>query len=270
MELKEYENYSFMPYEMISKEIFILYSLFGDENKYLQSIQQDWFSKKDIHEFRKFIEESFEKNEIQAKTEVNRDSLSCLLRMMAMCDAFTDFEEIYNISYNLFVEKNKELLENLKLYDYAFKKYFDFLLGIFKEELEETLIPVKYKIVVEDIQKSILRLEELNEFNFIIKENYRLNDLISDLLDLLEETNDEVQEFETDNEVILYNFSIYYSTKFYFTLLFREKILLQIEKETNVIIENNKPLIEEEEMRLSETTLSSEQSKEIFYKILKN
>ncbi len=270
MIIKEYEEYSFIQSDLISKEIFILYSVFGEESKFLKVIQQEWFETKDIEKFRDFIEIKFEEIEVKQKNQVDRDSLSCLLRMISICDNFFEYEYLYDSSRILFLESKKEVMNNLKIYDYAFKELIDLNYKSFVEEIDTMKISHKYIIVTNEIKKIIHRCEEINDFYLVIKETYKINDLLSDLLDLLEEDEDNSLQFGTDEEVILYNFAIYHSTKIYFSLLLREYIVSEEERITNTIIEENKPLIEEEELRIAETKMLSDQTKEIFYKTLKN
>ncbi|WP_338985367.1 hypothetical protein [Spiroplasma endosymbiont of Diplazon laetatorius] len=270
MIIKEYEDYSFIQNDLISKEMFILYSIFGEESKFLKAIQQEWFESKDIEKFREFIEYKFEEIEIKQKPQVDRDSLSCLLRMMSICDSFYEYEFIYESTRVLFLDSKKETINNLKPYEYAFKEFIDLNYNSFIEELETLTISNKYLAIVNDIKKTINRIFEINDFGLVVKETYKVNDLMSDLLDILEDDEDNTFEFGTDAEVILYNFAIYHSTKIYFSLLLREYIILEEERIQGTVIEEFKPLIEEEELRMSETKIISDQSKEIFYKTLKN
>ncbi len=270
MSYREWEYYSFIPYETINKEVFILLSLFGEDNKFLQAIQKNWFKYKDVAMFRNYIETAFEQIEVENKAEVDRDSLSCLLRMMSICDTFTDYEYIYGITRDYYIETKKNQQKELRLFDYSFKQYFDLLIKGFKEELKDIKVPSRYVTKTGEISRTMEGIKGIKDFKKVIKENYKINDLISDLLDDLEDDSDGNSEFESDHEVVLYNFAIYYSTKFYFGLLLREKIILVEEKNTNCIIEEYKPLIEEDDMRLTETQMLTDQSLEIFYKTLKN
>ncbi|WP_339021236.1 hypothetical protein [Spiroplasma endosymbiont of Atherix ibis] len=270
MYIKEYEEYTFIQNDLISKEMFILYSIFGEDSKFLKTIQQEWFETKDIEKFREYIEYKFEEIEIKQKPQVDRDSLSCLLRIMSICDCFYEYEFIYNSTRTLFLESKKEFMKNLKPYEYAFKEFIDLNYKGFIEELDSLEVTKKYFSIIKDIKKIIHRISEINEFSLIIKETYKVNDLLNDLLDILEEDEDNSFEFGSDSEVILYNFAIYHLTKVYFSLLLREYIILEEERIENIIIEEFKPLIEEEEFRLAETKIISDQSKEIFYKTLKN
>ncbi|ASP28635.1 hypothetical protein SCORR_v1c08630 [Spiroplasma corruscae] len=268
--LRDYDNYSFLPYEIINREILILFSLFGKENKYLNDIQNEWFEKKDLDSFRDFIEISFEKNEIQEDKIVNRDSLSCLLRLMAMCDCFYDYQSMYDATFKFFVDSKIQTMDQLQVYDFAFKEFAISLLKGFEEAFNKIRILKKYEVIIDEIGSALRQLKENVQFHIMIDEFYRLNDLISDLLDILEENDDGNSEFESDNEVILYNFAIYYSTKFYFSLLFRELIIQQEEKLTKKVIMHEKPLIMEEELRVNETKLVSDLPEDIFYRTLKN
>ncbi|AGR41879.1 hypothetical protein [Spiroplasma diminutum] len=270
MYIKEYEEFTFIQNDLISKEMFILYSIFGEESKFLQVIQQEWFETKEVEKFRDFIEIKFDEIEIKKKNQVDRDSLSCLLRMMSICDCFFEYEYIYDSARTLFINSNKETMSNLKVYDYAFKEFIESNYISFLEELKSLTISTKYNQIVNDIKKTINRVSEISEFSLIVKETYKINDLMSDLLDILEDDEDNSFEFSTDEEVVLYNFSIYHSTKIYFSLLLRENIILEEERISGKVIESYKPLIEEEDLRMSETKMISDQSKEIFYKTLKN
>ncbi|AUB31236.1 hypothetical protein [Spiroplasma floricola] len=270
MYIKEYEEYTFIQNDLISKEMFILYSIFGENSKFLKAIQQEWFETKNIEKFREYIEYKFEEIEIKQKPQVDRDSLSCLLRMMSICDCFYEYEFIYDSTRTLFLESKKEMIDSLKTYEFAFKEFIDLNYNGFIEELDTLEIAKKYSPIVKDIRKVIHRISEINEYSLIIKETYKVNDLLSDLLDILEDDEDNSFEFGSDSEVILYNFAIYHSTKIYFSLLLREYIILEEERIENVVIEESKPLIQEEELRLAETKIISDQSKEIFYKTLKN
>ncbi|AKX34524.1 hypothetical protein SLITO_v1c09130 [Spiroplasma litorale] len=268
--IRDYDNYSFLPYEIINREILILFSLFGKDNKYLNDLQTEWFEKKDLDTFREYIETSFEKNEIHDDRVVNRDSLSCLLRLMAMCDCFYDYQSVYDSAFKFFMETKKQTMDHLHIYDFAFKEFAFSLLKGFEEAFVKIKIIKKYEVIIQEITNCLYKLKEDIQFNILIEEFYRLNDLISDLLDILEDDETDNTEFESDNEVILYNFAIYYSTKFYFSLLFRELIIQQEEKLTKKIIMQEKPLIMEEELRISETKMVSDLPEDIFYKTLKN
>ncbi|AUM62424.1 hypothetical protein [Spiroplasma monobiae] len=273
MSLKEWEYYSFIQKDLISKEVYMLFSTFGEDNKYLQTIQKQWFESKDIEEFRDQIEEKFEEIEVKVKPQVDRDNLSCLLRMMAICDTFFEYEYLYEASRETFLNSNKEKINSLNVYDYAFDDNLTFSLRSFIEDLEEINLPKKYSTVIEDIKKSISRVSELGDYNLRVKEAYKINDLMSDLLDVLEDFEDfedNSTEFGTIDEVILYNFAIYQSTKMHFLILLREYIILEEEKSNNIILQKSKPLINEEELRLSETKVLSDKINEIYYKTLKN
>ncbi|QHX36423.1 hypothetical protein [Spiroplasma sp. BIUS-1] len=268
--IKEYEEYSFIQNDLISKEMFILYSIFGEDSKFLKSIQNQWFENKDVEKFREYIEFKFDEIEVKQKPQVDRDSLSCLLRMMSICDCFYEYEFLYESTKELFIESKRETISNLKTYEYAFNEFFDLNHKAFLEELDTLRISPKYAQIVKDIKTTINRISEIDEYRLKLRESYKVNDLMSDLLDILEDDDDNSFEFGSDEEVILYNFSIYHSTKMYFSLLLREYIILEEERINDTTIDEFKPLIDEEELRMSETKMISDQSKEIFYKTLKN
>ncbi|AKU80190.1 hypothetical protein [Spiroplasma turonicum] len=268
--LRDYDYYSFLPYNIINKEIIVLFSMFGQDNKYLKQVEYEWFGKKDLDSFREFIENSFDKTEVDKDKIVNRDSLSCLLRLMSMCDCFFDYQNMYDITRTLFIETNKQKIDNLEVYDYAFKEFAFSFLKDFDDEFNKLMVSPKYILVIKEIGDSLEKIKNNERFSCLIQEFYKLNDLISDLLDILELTEDDKSEFETKEEVVLYNFAIYYSTKFYFSLLFRELIIQQEEKLTNTIIMIEKPLVIEDELRFKESKLVSDLPEDLFYRALKN
>ncbi|AHI52567.1 hypothetical protein [Spiroplasma culicicola] len=267
---KGWEYYEHIENEIISNEIYILLSLFGSENRYLIALEKFWFEKRDLAEFRTYIEDAFEKIEVEKKEEVDRDSLSCLLRLMAICDTFTDYSCIYDLTRELYEDTGETPVSPLTVYDYSFKQFIESVLQGFYTELSEITPPLKYKTLVEKIINEANILYETKEFNKLITKSYEINDLISDLLDLLEDDSDGERQFQEQAEVVLYNFAIYYSTKFYFGLLLRERIIYEEEKLKGITIENYKPLMDEDDLRLSEMKSMNEDSKEIFYKTLKN
>ncbi|AOG60135.1 hypothetical protein SHELI_v1c01800 [Spiroplasma helicoides] len=269
MQIKEWEYYSHIPKDMISNEVYMLLSIFGAENKYLKLLEKRWFEKRDLEDFRQYMEEAFEQCEISNKTEVNRDSLSCLLRLMAICDTFSDYEYIYDVSSEIYLS-NKSKHNELRLYDYAFKQLINSTSYALLKEIAEINIISKYKSLKNEVVQEADKIVQNENLKSVIPMTYSLNDLLSDLLDLLEDDSDNQREFEVADEVFLYNFAIYYSTKFYFTLLLREKIILEEERINKITIEEYKPLIEEDDMRKSETIMLNDDSKEIFYKTLKN
>ncbi|QGS51639.1 hypothetical protein [Spiroplasma tabanidicola] len=270
MKYKEWEYYSHIPKDIISNEVYMLLSLFGSENRYLKLLEKRWFEKRDMIDFRDYMENAFEETEVTEKQEVDRDSLSCLLRLMAICDTFSDYEYIYDVSKKIYEDPDIKDKDQ-RLYDYAFVELIVTLYDALVNEFKDLTIMTKYKPITEELINEIVKLSELlDDSKLVVKKTYLINDLISDLLDLLEDDSENKNEFEHSEEVVLYNFAIYYSTKFYFALLLREKIIAEEEKITNTIIEENKPLMEEDGMRMSETIMLNEDAKEIFYKTLKN
>ncbi|QBQ07412.1 hypothetical protein SGLAD_v1c02130 [Spiroplasma gladiatoris] len=270
MKHKGWEYYSHIPRDIISNEVYMLLSLFGSENKYLKLLEKRWFEKKDTTDFREYMEIAFEQTEVSEKKEVDRDSLSCLLRLMAICDTFSDYEYIYDMSKKIY-DDPKIQDKDLRLYDYSFIELVVTIYDALVNEFNDLTVIAKYKPITKEIIDEVVKLSSfINDSKKVIQKTYLINDLISDLLDLLEDDSENKYEFEHSEEVILYNFAIYYSTKFYFALLLREKIIAEEEKITRTIIEENKPLIEEDGMRMSETVMLNEEAKEIFYKTLKN
>ncbi|QEH61519.1 hypothetical protein SCHIN_v1c03220 [Spiroplasma chinense] len=270
MKFKSWDHYGQIANEIITNEVFVLLSLFGQDNNYLKAIEKRWFDKRDLNDFRFYIEDAFDEIEVKKKPEVDRDSLSCLLRLMAICDTVVEYESLYDISKSYYDDISPKVVLDLRLYDYAFKQYLEGQSSSFLTECKEFQVNIRYKNVMEEIVYALNKLIESKDFNYIKRKAYEVNDLISEILDLLEDNSNSTSEYFEENEVVLYNFAIYYSTRFYFGLLLREKIITEEERVTNSIIEENKPLIEEDEMRISETKMMNEGSDEAFYKTLKN
>ncbi|ARU92120.1 hypothetical protein SCLARK_001652 [Spiroplasma clarkii] len=140
----------------------------------------------------------------------------------------------------------------------------------FREEQKSLKIPQKYKTSINNILKTIGEYLPSKDFNLVIDHFYLINEMISDLLETLEEDPDNLGKFTSESEVLLYNLAISFSTTYYFGLLLYEKILACEEAEGYFGRIIDKPISEENDARVAEAQVVGSEGEDIYYKTLKN
>lgn len=270
MKYKDWDDYGQTLKEIMTNEIFIILSFFGGSSfKFLKDIQQEWFASRDLKEFKSFLDKVFnDDNNFEEETE--RDEITFSLRLSTLCDVFTNFESVYLNAITVWSKNKDSQIEQLDLLFICFQSFFKNIGRSLNEETKLLTIPAKYKVFLNNICKTIQEYLVSDDFNSILDHTYIVNEMISDLLEMLEEDPENSGKFSSESEVLLYNFSICYSTMFYFSILLFEKLIEIEEWESNTVRLADKPISEENESRMAEAQVVGSNGEEIFYKTLKN
>lgn len=273
VKINDWEYYHNIMNELVSNEIFILVTSFGDENKYLDDIKKIWFNSKDLKDLKEFLSQLFESPKITNDNDSNDDELFCLIRFGSLLEAIEEIKNSYINFKKRLLSKQKNSLNQNDAITYIFKNYLKNISDNFFKESKEISLSRKNHRPFSKIIKSISAIiNNKYDDHIIIEDYYFINDDIADLLELIAANYDSngMIKFESEEEVILYNFLIYYSSWYQSTLLIREKMIFQDEKSKELSKKTLTPILDEYEERLSEYKLMYDGYDDFLYKILKN